>query len=241
MTDRVLEEGLILFEYAFLHDLPKIDVVKRVVDRFAAIPRQGRPRPKVAIFGDLYARDNETLNQNLVRTIEANGGEVITTPYNEYIKTIAGLYFRKWMREGKYLRVLASGSLLTTIQLMEKKYTEEFARLLGPPPDERQGPEAEEILKKFNVSAYHTGETMDNLLNIFHVLEAHPDLALFVHASPAFCCPGLVTEALGPQIERITGVPMVSVTYDGTDTAMNDVVIPYLKFPRHRHGALVPG
>jgi len=55
-----------------------------------------------------------------------------------------------------------------------------------------------------------------------------------VHASPAFCCPGLVTEALGPQVERITGVPMVSVTYDGTDTSKNDVVIPYLKFPRHR-------
>jgi len=241
MTDRVMEEGLILFEYAFLHDLPKIDVVKRVVDRFAEIPKQARPRPKVAIFGDLYARDNETLNQNLVRTIEENGGEVITTPYNEYIKTIAGLYFRKWMREGKYLRVLASGSILTTIQLMEKKYTEEFGRLLGPPPEERQGLEAEEILRKFNVSAYHTGETLDNLLNIFHVLEAHPDLALFVHASPAFCCPGLVTEALGPQIERITGVPMVSVTYDGTDASKNDVIIPYLKFPRHRQGTLVHG
>ena len=234
MTDRVMEEGLILFEYAFLHDLPKIDVVRRVVDRFAEVPRKDRPRPKVAIFGDLYARDNETLNQNLVHTIEANGGEVITTPYNEYIKTVAGLYFRKWMREGKYLRVLASGSLLTTIQLMEKKYTEEFGRLLGPPRESGPGLDAEAILKKFNVSPYHTGETMDNLLNIFHVLEAHPDLALFVHTSPAFCCPGLVTEALGPQIERITGVPMVSVTYDGTDASRNDVVIPYLKFPRHR-------
>ncbi|MDR3682314.1 MAG: acyl-CoA dehydratase activase [Geothrix sp.] len=234
LTDRVAEEGLILFEYAFLHDLPKLDVVRRVVDRFAEIPKQVRPRPKVAIFGDLYARDNETLNQDLVRTIEAHGGEVITTPFNEYIKTTAGLYLRKWIREGKYLRVLASGSLLTTVQLMEKKYTEEFGRLLGPTPEEGPGLEPEEILGKFNVSSHHTGETMDNLLNVFHVLEAHPDLALFVHASPAFCCPGLVTEALGPQIERATGVPMVSVTYDGTDASKNDAVIPYLKFPRHR-------
>ena len=145
------------------------------------------------------------------------------------------------MREGKYLRVLASGSLLTTIQLMEKKYNEEFRRLLGPPREEQQDLDAEAILRKFNVSAYQTGETMDNLLNIFQVLEAHPDLALFVHVSPAFCCPGLVTEALGSQIERITGVPMVSVTYDGTDASKNDVVIPYLKFPRHRQGTLVHG
>ncbi len=238
-ADRALEAGLSLYEGTFLQDLPKLEVTKSVVDRFARIPVRTSPRPKVAIFGDLYARDNEILNQELVRTIEENGGEVITTPYNEYIKVIAGLYFRKWLREGRYLNVLKSGSLLTTIQFMERKHLEEFGRLLGQPgPDAaRQAPE--EVLAQFKVSTHHTGETFDNLLYIFHVLEAHPDLALFVHASPAFCCPGLVTEALTTQIERITGVPVVTVTYDGTASSKNDAIIPYLKFPRrHRNGVV---
>jgi len=233
-ADRALEAGLAQYRQAFLADQPKLEATRQVVERFLAIPTRPGSRPKVAIFGDLYARDNEVLNQDLSRTIEANGGEVITTPYNEYIKTIAGLYFRRWLREGRYLSVLMSGSMLTTVQFMERKYAEQFARVLGPPPPERPRRPAEAILTEFNVTPDQTGETFDNLLNAFHVMEDHPDLALFVHASPAFCCPGLVTEALAGRIERATGVPVVSLTYDGTAAAQNDAVIPYLKFPRRR-------
>ena len=50
--------------------------------------------------------------------------------------------------------------------------------------------------------------------------------------SPAFCCPALVTEAMGRVIEKKTGIPMVSITYDGTGGSKNDIVIPYLKYPR---------
>ena len=45
-------------------------------------------RPEVALFGDLYSRDNEVLNQDLVHFIEAHGGEVITTPYTSYVKMV---------------------------------------------------------------------------------------------------------------------------------------------------------
>jgi hypothetical protein len=36
------------------------------------------------------------------------------------------------------------------------------------------------------------------------------------------------------RIEQVTGVPMVSVTYDGTGGSCNDAVVPYLKYPRVR-------
>ena len=75
---------------------------------------------------------------------------------------------------------------------------------------------------------------MDNLLKIHYTLEYHPDLALLVQASPAFCCPALVTEAMAHRIERVTGVPVVSVTYDGIGGSKNDVIVPYLKYPRTR-------
>jgi hypothetical protein len=37
----------------------------------------------------------------------------------------------------------------------------------------------------------------------------------------------------------VTGVPVVSVTYDGTGASPNDAVIPYLKFPRRRRDKAV--
>jgi len=51
---------------------------------------------------------------------------------------------------------------------------------------------------------------------------------LFVQVNPAFCCPSLVTEAMAREIQEKTGGPVVTVTYDGTGTPVNDVVVPYL-------------
>ena len=73
---------------------------------------------------------------------------------------------------------------------------------------------------------------MENVLKIFYMTKHHPDISLFVQTSPAFCCPSLVTEAMAKEIERNTGVPIVSITYDGTRSDKNDVIIPYLKYPR---------
>jgi hypothetical protein len=61
-------------------------------------------------------------------------------------------------------------------------------------------------------------------------MKYHPDVALFVQASPAFCCPSVVTEAMAAEIGKKTGVPIVSITYDGTGGNKNDTIIPYLKF-----------
>ncbi len=55
---------------------------------------------------------------------------------------------------------------------------------------------------------------MDNILKIHHLLQEHPDLALLVQTTPAFCCPGLITEAMSSRLEATTGVPIVSITYD---------------------------
>jgi len=71
---------------------------------------------------------------------------------------------------------------------------------------------------------------MENLLKIHYLLKHHPDIALFVQTSPAFCCPSLVTEAMAKDIESNTGVPIVSITYDGTGGDKNESIIPYLKY-----------
>ena len=33
-------------------------------------------------------------------------------------------------------------------------------------------------------------------------------------------------------IQRVTGVPVVSLTYDGTGRYQNDAIVPYLRFSR---------
>ncbi len=232
-TDQVLEEALTIFEDAFLGKTSKLDAVKIVVDSFLAIPvDRSKPRPKVALFGDLYVRDNDVMNQNLIKTIEQEGGEVITTPYTEYIKLVASAYFKNWLQNGKYFDVIANSSLLATLKKLERKYYREFERVLGPSMMAESNLSKETVVKRFGLTFDHRGESLDNLLKIFFLLEHYPDINLFVQTNPSFCCPSLITEAMAKDIEKVTHVPIVSVTYDGTLSPKNQKVIPYLKYPR---------
>ncbi len=235
-TDHAIRTSVGLLEEAFLGRCSKEEAVREVVSLFAAIPREpdGRSqRPKVAIFGDLYARDNDTINQNLIRFIEEQGGEVITTPYTTYAKMIAGPYMRKWLIEGHYLSVLSGGAILAAAAPLEKVYYRYFQKILREPePEFDENPE--EILAPYGLRIEHTGESMDNILKVHYIRKYHPDVALFVQTSPAFCCPSLVTEAMAGKIEAVTGVPVVSITYDGAGGFRNDAIIPYLKHPHRR-------
>jgi len=205
----------------------KEEALAEVISRFEAIEISREQKPKVAIFGDLYVRDNDVMNQDLVRFIERHNAEVIVTPYSSYVQMIAGAYLRKWFLEGRYLDVLSSKALMSTVTRMEKTYHKTFGRILETPAP-AYNESAENILSEYDVRIEHTGESMDNLLKIFYIKRHYPDVSLFVQTSPAFCCPSLVTEAMAKKIERRTGVPVVSITYDGTSSNKNEALVPYL-------------
>ncbi|MCP4623246.1 MAG: CoA activase [bacterium] len=234
-TDRVVAGAGEILRETFLGNRSKAEAVAEVVSKFEEIETVNRserpPRPKVAIFGDFYARDNHVFNQDLIPFIEANGGEVITTPYSEYLKMVSRPYLRKWLIEGRYLSAISTQALMATLKRKEKIYYSNFERILNEPEPEYNEP-AKEILAHYNVRLENTGESMDNILKIHYIKKHHPDVALFVQASPAFCCPALVTEAMANEIERKTNTPVVSITYDGTGGSKNDIIIPYLKYPR---------
>jgi predicted CoA-substrate-specific enzyme activase len=230
-TDKAVEQTMQEFEQAFRDEMEWSDALGNMVKRFKAIKVKRTNCPKVAIFGDLYVRDNDVMNQNLIAFIEKHGGEVITTPYNYYAKMIANPYFKKWFREGKYRAIVTGKTLLTAVELMEKKYYSYFETLLNE-PNPVYTVDFEKVLSQFGVTMYHTGESFDNLIKIFSLLQHYPDIKLFVQTSPAFCCPSLITEAMAHKIYEVTGVPVVSLTYDGTGSFKNDTVVPYLTLLR---------
>ncbi len=231
-TDAVIERSLKLFYQMFLHHvMPQEEIVEQVVEMFKSIPVFEEKKVKVAIFGDLYSRDNCTLNQDLIKTIEENGGEVITTAYTDYVKIIGEPYIKKWFSEGLYRHAAMAQLMFLLMPRLEKRYYNYFNQILQEPDYDYSIP-YEEILAKLNVKLNHTGESMENILKIFVLKQHYPDLALFVQANPSFCCPSLVTEAMSKRIEELAGIPIVTIEYDGTGGIKNDAIIPYLKFPR---------
>lgn len=228
-TNSVINKSMEIFEDSFLGKISKEAAVKQVVQAFKNIEIKKETRPKVAIFGDFYVRDNHVINQNLVEFIEENGGEVITTPYTELGKIIAPMYFKKWFNEKLYLNLVSVKVLVANMKLVEKKYMKFFNEVLNE-PEYAYNEDPEKILGEFGVLKENVGESMENLLKIYYLSKHHDDLALFVQANPAFCCPSLVTESMKRDIEKITSVPIATITYDGTGGMKNRSIIPYLKF-----------
>jgi predicted nucleotide-binding protein (sugar kinase/HSP70/actin superfamily) len=226
-TDRTVSAAQEVFIAAFLDERSRENALAEVLEMFAAIPKTEGHRPKVAIFGDLYVRDNEVMNQDLIHFIEQIGGEVVTTPYSEYLRIVADAVFKKWKKENRYFVLAKFRTLLSLIKLTEKKFFTYYKDYVSPPRSFRD-PNPEEKLARFNVRLEHHGESWDNLLKIAHLVKEFPDLRLFVQTNPAFCCPSLVTEAMAQRIEEVTCVPVVTITYDGTGSYKNDKIVPYL-------------
>ncbi len=238
-ADRAIARAIDILIPAFEGRTRKEEAMRLAAGLFDAVTIAGERRPRVAIFGDLYVRDNDVMNQGLIRAIEDAGGEALTTPYTEYVRIIAESYFRKWSLAGEHFRSLAYRALWLLADTMGSRCRVHFARFLDPEP-EFTDTGSELFIRAFGLRPEHAGESFDNLMKVFHLVRIHPELGLFVQASPAFCCPSMVTEAMARDIERLTGVPVVSITYDGTGRYQNEAIVPYLAHAAERASQPAP-
>jgi predicted CoA-substrate-specific enzyme activase len=236
-TDAVIEKAFSTLYHVFKSGKPKDKAIEMIVNDFEAIETESTNRPKVAIFGDLYVRDNDLMNQNLIKTIEDNGGEVITTPYSEYIKIVADPRNKRSLKEGRYLEYAKTRFLTSLIPLVEEKYNNIFYRIIEKSQNGKSQANIEDWLDKFGINLLHSGESFDNILKIHSLIQQHPDISLFIQTNPSYCCPSLVTEAMQSRIEEMTGVPVVNIEYDGTSGLKNDDIIPYLKYGKRKRYA----
>jgi predicted nucleotide-binding protein (sugar kinase/HSP70/actin superfamily) len=234
-TDALVAAWLARFETLFEYRGNRIRALRRMAEEFRAIPVREEKRPKVGIFGDLYVRDNDVMNQDLIRAIEEAGGEAVTTPYSDYVKIVAGAHFDRMLRKRELGNLARLRVVLAAIEQLERRYHREVADLVGPGVDWRRPGLADE-LSRFNMVLEQAGESYENALKVLHLVSQCPEISLFVQTSPAFCCPSLVTEALSELVERVVGVPIVTVTYDGTGGDKNGAIVPYIRFARERGG-----
>lgn len=228
-TDSAIEKSINILKDAFLGKKSMDLVVSEAISLFDNIEIKKENKPKVAIFGDFYVRDNDIMNQDLIHAIEDAGGEAITTPYNDLIKITIENILRRALARGDYSISGLYRLIISIFKIFDKNYYNKFFKKHLGINTTINPTKLEKHLADFNINLLHSGESYDNILKIFYLLENHPDISLFIQTNPAYCCPSLITEAMTNEIKQITGIPVVTITYDGTSEYKNDIIKPYLQ------------
>ena len=154
----------------------KVKTAEEIIASFEAIPYDRKSRNAlVALFGDFYVRDNAVMNQNVIRYIEDNGGEVVSMPFNQYAKMIAATYFSRWMKEGRYGAWFGFSALLAASKVMEKEYYRIFDKVLDQTDPGFDDP-SEEILAHYGVILENSGESAENLLKTWYIKKHFPEV-----------------------------------------------------------------
>ncbi|MGA1841014.1 MAG: acyl-CoA dehydratase activase [bacterium] len=217
-----------LFE-CFAAGTSKEETFKQAVQDFLTIDTYSDVLPQVGIVGDLYVRDNDTFNQGLVRHCEKKGAEVITVPFLDTLNLLKKKHFQTQWEDGRYIHLLRDKVAFNMLTVFNRRLNEITKPILD---DLSSGYDRDPLdyLQKRCFTIKHGGETSENLLKVYYLRDNYPELKLIINANPIFCCPGLISEAIYKKVEKEIGIPIVSITYDGTQEDKNKVLNPYLYF-----------
>ena len=230
-TNQVIEKAKEMLFHCISKGESKEEAFQAIVDMFTDIPvdKSAATRPKVSIIGDLYVRDNEAFNQNLVEHLEACGAEVITTPFSYVVRLVIAKINHAYWQNKRYFSLLRLKLLIEILTTFEKRFFQIANKIIKeefPVYDD----ELINQLGHYNISLAHGGETAQNVLKILSLVRHFPDLQMIIHVNPIFCCPGMVSESLFKKIEKDIRIPIISLIYDGTTTNKNDLLTPYLHY-----------
>jgi predicted nucleotide-binding protein (sugar kinase/HSP70/actin superfamily) len=192
-----------------------------------AVPCARRPKPKVALVGEIYVRNDPFTNQGLIRAIEDLGGEVLASTIAEWVlfcNAIEG--FRTWTSRKFRRSRLTQWLERTWFTSVERAYARAASRLVS----DREEPDIRDVIaagEKYVPREFHT-ETILTIGRAVLFIEREKVDAV-VNASPMFCMPGTISASIFARVQEEYGVPVISNFYDGSGDP-NKTLAPYLHY-----------
>ena len=189
----------------------------RIRDRFRAIPaRYGRDRLLIGIQGEIFCRMNEFSNDDLIRRLEACGGEAWLSDIAEWVWYCNNEQEYCLRREGRRFSFAMLGAKLRDhIQhadelALRTLFVEDFAGYEEPV-------DIEEVLRagdRYLPQAGAMGEMVISAGKVDYFFRKGVDGIIDI--SPFSCMNGIVSEALYPrQSQEHAGIPIKNFYFDG--------------------------
>jgi predicted nucleotide-binding protein (sugar kinase/HSP70/actin superfamily) len=190
-----------------------IEALGWTAEHFGAIRTdRSELRPLIGVIGEIYLVLNAFSNLDIVRTVEAAGGEVMLGTATDW------LLFTDWWRKDLAWRLGQPAEFVKALltDLYERRVEHRLFRALEPAlrhPPETSVPEVMEGLE----ASYEPALGTEAVLTMGRMLDmAGHGVSGLVNVLPFGCMPGIIVATMAPKLrERMSGIPWLDVAYDG--------------------------
>lgn len=196
-----------------------VTAMRSVAERFAGLDLdRSEPRPLIGLVGEIYVRLNPFSNQQIVRQIEAVGGEVTVATMSEW------LYFTNWLLAQLRWTMGEYGKFaLTWIGDRYQRFEER--RILGPVRHLLREPQETPTAELIAHLAPHYEPVVGFETEAGVTLGKAVDLVKhgangIVNVMPFNCMPGIVVAGMAPRFRSDSiDAPWLDVSFDALGSA----------------------
>jgi predicted nucleotide-binding protein (sugar kinase/HSP70/actin superfamily) len=189
-----------------------VEAMHWVAGRFEQLPVDRRHRrPLIGVIGEIYVRLNPYSNQQIIRQIEAAGGEAMLTSMMEW------LYYTNWVVKttsrslGQYFDFVEVFLVDKYQSYQEHKLMKPVAHLLTT-PHESPIPQLMAHLEPYYSPLLDT----EAVMSIGRAIDyAKQGVSGIINVMPFSCMPGIITAGLAGRIRAdLDNVPWLDLSYD---------------------------
>ncbi|HXX56746.1 MAG TPA: acyl-CoA dehydratase activase [Thermodesulfovibrionales bacterium] len=193
--------------------------LKDMREDFEKMPRRRERRPLIGIVGEIFVRSHRFSNEDIVRRVEALGGEAWLAPVEEWIYYVNSMALRNALIKKDRSAIIEL--LLKTFfqKRTEHRLGRHFAGFLKT----LREPGTKEILKKASPYLHDSfeGEAVLSIGKSVDLIEK--GVSGIINAMPFGCMPGTVVTTLIRGVSREYGVPCTTVPFDGTESSTTEI------------------
>ncbi|MGO9952074.1 MAG: acyl-CoA dehydratase activase [Dissulfurispiraceae bacterium] len=187
---------------------------REMKEAFASIPRNEGKRPLIGVIGEIFVRSHKFSNEDLIKKIEALGGEAYLATMDEWISYINAMSLRKALIKKDKSDIMNIFARRFFQKRIEHKYSKPFRGFLKTLGE----PDTREILEKAAPYVHDSfeGETVLSIGKAIDLIER--GAAGIINAMPFGCMPGTIVTALLKKLGKDLGIPCISIPYDGSES-----------------------
>jgi len=201
-------------------------------DKFQAIPVEEEDRPLIGVVGEIFCRLNTFSNNELIRHIEAQGGECWLTGVGEWVLYTNEEAFRRHREEHTRFSKDWLGTYLTTRIMHRDEHVlyKDFEHIFAKRPE----PTVPEVLGHAHPYLPQEGALGEMVLSTGGSIAYYRRGADgIVDISPFTCMNGIVNEAVYPVVSRDhDDIPIRVFYFDGTNKDLDRDVGIFLELAK---------